>query len=244
MYIKVSVYSNDLMSLKERKKYIEKLYPSPVTYSEAQRKHGLILKFNNAIGFKPVTTIVDNRSVVHRPAEEIPEGYETPEDLIFEHMRTPLESFNILEFYIPVKKVKHPKQQFAYKTEVAANKWIAFLQKVWPELEVSKAYVEEVPKLSLREFAFQYFFKCLDFSINYTIEFSSVALLTKEDIDYILPKLQTIAGTKIAVHQYPCEVCKYNTFGEKDIHIELVYGEVAERALRGEPLYLDEEVPC
>ena len=243
MFIKVSVYSNELLSLKERKKYIEKMYSKPVTYSEAKRKHGLVLKFNNAIGFKPVTTIVDNRSVVNRPIEEVPEEYETPEDLLFENMRVPIESFNILEFYIPVKKVKHPKQKFSYKTENIADKWIAFLQKVWPELHVKKEYFEELPKLSLRDFAFQYFHKCLDEEFSYTIEFSSVARLTKEDIDYMLPKLQTLTKKTIAIHQYECEVCKYNTFGEKDVHIEIVYDEVAERALRGEPLYLDEVAP-
>ena len=58
MYIKLSFLSKHNLNNKEKKKYIDKLFPDePIPYSKKERNQGFIHKFNNAIGFKVIMTI-------------------------------------------------------------------------------------------------------------------------------------------------------------------------------------------
>lgn len=55
MYIQVSFLSKSNLTNKQKKQYIDKLFPEePKPYDTKERNQGFIHKFNNAIGFKDV----------------------------------------------------------------------------------------------------------------------------------------------------------------------------------------------
>lgn len=222
-YLKVSLYSDDLMTLKERKKHIESMYGERRNYTQKKINIGFIHKFNNSIGFKPVVGHDDNYGRYYRPEVESPEDYLSPKDILFKNMRTPLDSFELLVFYIPDKEITHTIEKFTYNGSDIACKWESFLKKVFPKLKVKTNRIEEIPKQSLRDFTLEYFFRNLNNTLNYTIEFSSDELLSNEDLDYIVPKIQQFSNDTITVAQFPCKACVANTNGEKNYHIEVVY---------------------
>lgn len=223
-YNKISVSSNDLLSLKSKREYINSLFSQSATYQkDVKRNNGFIHKFNNAIGFKPVVHNFDNFNCSPSPKIESPESYLSPKNLIFESLRTPIVSFSIFEFYIPIKQIEHPNQKYSYNTLDISNKFSDFLKKVFPELIVENELIEELPKQSLRDFAFESFYSQLGENINYTIEFSSSEKLSDDDIAYMLPKLQLLTKDTITIAQFPCKSCTEHSGGKKPYHIEIVY---------------------
>jgi hypothetical protein len=219
-YFKVCLYSNDLLSLKEKRKIINAMYGERATYSDKKRNIGFMAKFNNAIGFSDVEIHEDNYNRFGRLQKvKNPEEYISPEMLLFHNLRTPVESFTILEFYIPDMEYKHTYEKYSYKTKMIALKWKKFLDKVFPDLEASFEVVKEKPELSTKEFAFQFFYSNLE-EFPVTIEFGTNEKLTKKDIKYMLPKLQTLTNDKITIGQFECETCQERGF---KYHTEIVY---------------------
>lgn len=223
-YFKISLYSNELLTMEQRKAYIDKLYSEPATYNkDKKRNSGFIRKFNNSIGFKDVVLQWDNYNSAKCLEMENPENYLSPIDIIVEGIRTPILSFNIVEFYIPKTFVEHINKKYSYNTRTIAIKWRKFLMKVFPELNTSFEVVEEKPKLSLRDFALEYFYLNIDRDSRYTIEFRSERLLTDKEIEFILPKIQTLTNYKISIHQQYCETCSEYSEGKQPFHIEIDY---------------------
>lgn len=222
-YLLISVSSNDLLSLRERQKYVSKLFMSDCTYqTDKIRNQGFIYKFASSIGFKPVLSYIDNRNRYFEPKVYSPDDYLTPLDLLYEGMRTPVQTFEIMEFYIPIKKISHPKTQFCYNTIDISEKFTTFFQKVFPNLQVRLTKIDKLPDYPSKTFLFEYFYRSIG-PLPVTIESSIPELLSKEDIEYILPKLQTLTEASIDISQYPCEVCEHNSFGKNKYHIEIVY---------------------
>lgn len=205
-YFKVTLYSDELLGLKERKKYIENLFYEYVVVDrniKSKKKKGLIRKFNNALGFKDYVIETDNYGLIGKNNEGL-ENY-SPETLIFDGLRVPIESFNILEFYIEKKYIETPNKIQSYKSRNIAIKWRRFLNKVYPHLKTSFETVNEIPKKSLRDFTFEYIFVNIGKTQLYTIEFESKEKLTQKDIDYIVPKIEKLVGYKINIIQYPID---------------------------------------
>jgi hypothetical protein len=219
--MKISLYSNELLSLKNKSAYINSFYRD---FNEGKRKtiDGFIVKFNNSIGFKPVIDMV-KESIVIKKTEENPNEYIAPSELLFNNIETPVESFDIAVFYISKKDIIHTKQEYSYNTYDIGDKWKNFLEKVFPNLLVKIEYVNKRPKLSLRDYAFQYFYNSIHEIYQLTIEFSSRKKLKDVDIAYILPKLQTLSKERISIAQFECKACLNNSKGKDKFHIEIVY---------------------
>lgn len=223
-FIKISLSSNKLLSLKKRKKYINSFFSNDPTYQkDVSRKQGFIHKFNNSIGFKPVVHTWDNYNCSPTPPIESPDSYLSPQDLIIQSMRTPIVSFSIVEFYIPIQQIEHSNLKYSYDTLKISKKFASFLKKIFPKLIVDSELIEELPKQSLRDFAFETFYSQIKKNINYTLEFNSSEKLTDNDIAYMLPKLQRLTKDTITIAQYPCDSCSNRSDGEKPYHIEIVY---------------------
>jgi len=224
-YYRIALSSFSPLSLLEKKEYIDSMFPASKTYQEKhQRNQGFLLKFNHSIGFKKVSSWVDNTGICIEEEVESPENYLNPKDLLLNHMYTPVEGAIILSFELPKQKMKHSKQQFSYHTKEIANKWTSFLQKVFPHLQCEITEIEHQTTLSLKDYALQYFYQCIEKSSSCTIEFSSETYLTNEEKKDILTYLQPLSDEYILdIGQYNCSTCAGYSNGQKPIHIELVY---------------------
>lgn len=211
-YLKISLYSNKLLTLEERKKYINSFYNDYSLSTDCTNfKLGFFEKFNNAVGFKTVKGI-DNSST-----------YISPKELLSKVIRTPLTDWSIIEFYLPNTYIKHFDEKYSYDTKDIANKWVKFLKKVFVELEVSLEKVESYKKIELKDFSLEYFYRNIDKEIRYTLEFASDKLLEKLEIDFILSKLQGLCNYNLSINQFECDLCKEYSNGKKPYHIELEY---------------------
>lgn len=224
MYYKVSINSDLLLSLPERRKYVETMFREDAKYDKNNpRNQGFMHKFNNAIGFKSLVDSIDHFNVVTKASVESNEDYLAPYDLLMKNIRTPVDTFEILTFYIPDKRILHSNSKYDYEGKDITIKWCKFLEKVFPNLniEYKKEYI--IPKQTLREFAFEYFYLNLEKEGIYTIEFNGDQKLSQKDLAYMIPKLQGLCNEKISIAQTFCNTCKENSDGERPYHIEIVY---------------------
>jgi len=222
-HFKVTLTHFDLMSLSKKKEYINKLYEIDNPYHGDKISKGIVSKFNNSIGFKPLVSTVNSDGKITSAAIESPETYLTPKDLLFFGVETPFESFDIIEFYLPNVRMEHPNSNYTYETRWVAEKWKSYLEKVFPHLQVRLEELKERPKLSLYEFALQYFYSSIRYDLNYTIEFSSQEKLTHNELKSIVDKINHLSKDKLAIRQFYCKSCNENTNGEKPYHIEIEY---------------------
>lgn len=191
----------------EMKDYIIKLYSeNPIEIKE--RKEFLwsifssINKFNDAIGYK----------------EEIKN---CPNRILFDKMRTPYEGNVIAEFFIPIKKQRtFPNSKSVFGKDIA-EKWVKFLKKVYPMLNVSLE-IGVYKKIPLVEFATQYFISAIERDTRCTIEFAASEYLTDKEKEYILSKIQPLSDFKLSIHQGYCETCE-GYHPNSPIHTEIEY---------------------
>jgi len=189
------------------KYYIVNLYAdNPINIDEKKKflwsVFGIINKFNNAIGYKNEIENCPNR-------------------ILFDKMRTPYEGNIIAEFYIPIKKQKtFPNNKTVLGVKLAES-WVNFLRKVYPTLKVSLD-IGICNKISLVDFATQFFMSSVERENRCTIEFSADAYFTNEDKSLILSKIQKLSNYKLSIHQEYCETCEEYNPGNS-IHTELEY---------------------
>lgn len=227
-FIKVSLHSSLEFDPEDKKAYIDKMYSNKYDCkSESEFKQGLPLKFNNAIGFKPIVDIIDYYNNLTKAIVNSNKDYISPEQLIYESMTTPYYGKDILIFYFQITTIKNAiDDKYTYKTRDIALKWGNFLKKFFSRdkyLNVGVEVIDEVPKQSIKEFALEYFFRNISRNINFTLEFSSEKLLTKEEGIDILDKLRELTDEDICIAQYKCDSCIYNTNNKRPYHIEILY---------------------
>lgn len=222
-YYLITATAPSPLPIREKQAYVQSLYLTGCTYQkEKKRNQGFLHKFASSLGFKPVLDYLDNESRYFRPSVESPEEYKTPQEMLFEGLNTPVNSVAVMEFYLPFRKMSHPDPRFSYNTKVLAEKFHFFLQKVFPDLLIVLKIVDNAPKVSSRDYVLQSFYRSLNDSVV-TIEDSIPALLAKEDLEYILTRLQPLSKEPVGIAQFPCNVCEHNTFGKEPYHIEIVY---------------------
>lgn len=218
MFFRINFSSKSKISHEDRKKYISALYGS---WSDG--KNGFIDKFNNAIGFKDVSSDYASKyPVVIPPKFSSPENYETPSELLCKHFPSiSLNSNELFSLYVEDGFEYHPNSRFSYKHKDIAIKFCAFCQKVFPNLEISFESVNKIPdKLAQR--VLNYFYSCLDNDMKYTIECSSPRLLTDNELRKIKEVLNNLVDYKFDISQFFCDTC-YNYNNHAPYHIQIDY---------------------
>lgn len=225
MIRRICLFSSTPISIEEKKKYIDSFYPKYATYQGDKHKNqGFLYKFNSAIGFKDLVGFSDNKGSYCRPKVESPDEYLAPKHLLEDNMHVDFENQqSILSFYVPKQSMTHPNKTHSYDTCLMAEKFVSFLQKVFPTLEIEMSEVNAIPSPSLFEFSRDYFFKSLEKEIAVTLEFSSEQTLTQEELTSLLTELQPLSNDKIGIAQYKCDTCFEHSSGTKPFHIEVVY---------------------
>lgn len=127
IFHKVTLSSKDKLTLIEKKNYINSMYEEEEKWkSDQKRNQGFLMKFNNSIGFKPVVSTIFPHNAVIPQAVEIPDDYLSPQDILLEYIHTPLDSHDVICFYLEDKKVVHPNPKFSYETKIIAKKMVRF----------------------------------------------------------------------------------------------------------------------
>lgn len=223
MFIKLTMTSKEGIDNLKRKEYINKFYRNCVTYSDGKRNIGILDKFNNAIGFKNVMDYVDNQSVIHRALVDSPEDYKNPSDLLIWALSPCLIDNNIVSFTVKQEKIKHPNELYSYDTNVIMIKFKKFLEKIFPNTNLSIEYLNELKDLSITDFVVNEFFLGLDYKEEYTVETSINRLLNDEEIDNVLKVLKTMTILNISINQSYCKTCSEYSNELSPYHIEIVY---------------------
>jgi hypothetical protein len=165
-------------------------------------KMGMVHKFNNAIGFKPVSFDVVTRS--YPSNEPILEGYKTPSTAIFEAMKMVMDDRTVVCFDVEDEDVVHTNAKYSYNTKDILLKFFSFAKKVYPEIIVEEIASTEV---SLVDDIFKHFYLCFAEGDFIAAEYSSPRLLDDNEKDYILSNLRQITNTEISLVQHYCETC-------------------------------------
>lgn len=224
MYIKVSFLSKSDLTNKQKKKYIDKLFPEePKPYSPKERNQGFIHKFNNAIGFKNVVGYYDNWNCYVRPRVSSPVEYITPEKMLFNAVRPDFDGKYIMTFVLKNEYMCHPSKKYSYHTKDIVKKLEKFAIKVFPGIEVMTEYMENEEELSEKDFVLNNFILNISDDYNYTIEVSIANILPDKDIKDILRVLKTVVNRNISISQRYCEVCKDYSSGKTPYHVEIEY---------------------
>lgn len=224
MYIKVSFLSKFNLTNKQKKQYIDKLFPEePKPYDTKERNQGFIHKFNNAIGFKDVVGYYNNWNYYVRPKVSSPEEYITPERILIDGLRFDFEGKYILTFMLESKYVCHPNKKYSYHTKDIAKKLEKFANKVFPEIEVMTEFIENKEELSEKDFVLSNFILNISDDYNYTIETSIENELSDKDIQEMLEVLKTLVDRNITINQEYCETCLKYSDGKCPYHIEIEY---------------------
>ena len=230
IYSKVVLKTEKVLSLKERKNIVDKLYPrNPHTINSLEaRNMGIIRKFNNALGYKKfVSNHVVGEGFIS-PEITHNTDFKTPENLLYDGVKVILEGENVLEFTIPNKRQTLNTQglNYSYMGKDIAVKWCQYLKKLLPEHQVIFSDSEVKPKEFETEVerAIDFFFRNMYTDMNnLTVEYSSKELLNKYELESINKVLNEVFDYPLHVQQYYCETCVGHSKGSRPYHTEVVY---------------------
>ena len=192
------------ISLTEKAKYIKSICATK----------GTVIKFNNAIGFKPVSCYSEH------PAMLTPDSYTPPMYLIFKDMIMRNSNDEILEFFIPFGYQEF--NEWSYCQGKMAEKFSIFLKKVYPELTISLTVGYEPEATAFEQIQSLFFINsALAGKYNVFSEISCERLLTDKEINEICDLIFKGTGHKVNLDQFFCEICKsYNENAPYHILIE------------------------
>jgi hypothetical protein len=151
-----------------------------------------------------------------------PDNYIAPQMLFFKHMWVDLSPNGIVKFVVPMGFEKHFIDDYSYEHKDICEKFVRFLEKVYPDTNIEMTYLENF-EYSAKDFVLNNFYQSLDFEEDlYTVECSSHRLLTEEEIQEIYEILNACLRYGWKISQYYCEVCK-EYHPDAPYHIEIEY---------------------
>ena len=219
-YVVIYMESEKPLTNKERKKYVDSLSGDYYV-----RKRGTITKFNNAMGFKPVIDdMYTEYPEVKRAEVESPEGYVSPEDLLFNSLQVDFRKKGIVKFEIPIETYVHTKSRFTYKTRTLIEKFIPYLYKVYPEVKIRTEFKERL-RHELKTWVLSYVLKNIDVnSTVISVECSLPRRLSRKERTDLNKSINEVTNYPCHIYEYYCPTCcEHNN--DTPFHMEIVYEE-------------------
>lgn len=218
-YMQIRFDSKHTVTWRERNLYLSSLFD---VFDKHQK--GFFSKFNNALGFKDVVSdYVTEYPIILSEKIKNPENYIAPTDLFVKKLpRIPVKGNTLFTLYVEEGTEVHPISRFSYNHFEMGKKFCKFMQKVFPDLDITYEIVNKYP-LNLEQRVFSYFFMCMDIDFNYcTVECSMPRLLLNDELLRIENLLKKTYNYGFHLEQYYCETCAgYNP--KSPYHIEVVY---------------------
>lgn len=214
---------NSSVSHSQRKAYVDKLFPAVATYQKTPRNQGVIIKFNNAIGYKGLVSQRDNHESALIPPISSPETYLPPADFLFERLAPSFEGDNLFTFTVPSTRQQHPCHAYSYDPETLLDAFGAFLQKVFPSCHCQQQRLTQLPHCSTHDRALHHFFLTIHPTIPYHLEVSAASTLTSNEKSELIQVLESITAHQLDIEQYECETCHEHSLGAFPYHLEVRY---------------------
>lgn len=218
-FMKIDVVSKHTATWRERKVYLSSLF-------DVFERHqmGFFSKFNNALGFKDVVCdYVTKYPVILEKKVETPDDYIAPIDLFVKKLPCiPMKGNTLFTLYVEEGVEKHPISRYSYDHFEMGKRFCKFMQKVFPDLEITYSIVNKYPP-DLEHRIFNYFFLCMELEDNYcTVECSMPRLLSDVELKRVETQLKKLYVYGFHLEQYYCETCA-GYHPKSPYHIEVVY---------------------
>lgn len=229
-YITLTLYAFN-MDKKERQLFLRNFFCNTSTVCLGDTlKTGLLLKFNNSLGFKEVEWQPDKDSFGYKPMKlDISDDYLSPYGMLVTNMYWFNREDEIVTFIIPIKEVKevnHP--QYNYSTLEMVIKFQSFLNKIYHKHIRTEIDFKSELKMSLKDRVLSYVYCVMAEGEHYCCEMSLHRKLKLKEKRYILDIMKDYVSFKPAIDQYECETCR--EYNEKcPYHMEFLKYETLKR---------------
>ena len=206
MYIVMSVYAKG--TLEERLNILKKFYPG--LYAQKKTK-GIILKFNNAIGFSKVVDqpCGDERNywnILSPAGIKTDDSDESPYLLLMKNSFFFNKKNEVTTFVVENKHIYCEDERFSYNTMEIIMKFQKFLYKFFGlQIQIEFSF-ENKFELSHRQNLLSYFITCFAESEDVNNEIAVEKQTKKKDIKYITNIFKNL-GYNVEFVQFFCETC-------------------------------------
>lgn len=202
-YVIISVFTTKKNMLKKEKhQFMSKMY-SDDDYTTQKVKNGLLIKFNNSLGFKDLEWQKEFYHI-HEPKIESPDGYQTPYGNLLVNMYYLNRVDELVTFILPNKRFVHPNG-FNYTTLGLAVKFQSFLYKIYKNHIRIEIEFENNVNLSLKDKVLSYFYCVTAEGEHYDTEITLPRRLKEKEKEYILKNIKECVSYHPVITQYACE---------------------------------------
>lgn len=219
--IKMSIYSLKNVDEKEQLAFVHKMYTYP--YEDGHKaKLGVLEKFSNSIGFKPVDWHYDkNESNYIEEQVKSPKGYISPSSLLMRSTCFFNEKNELLSFVIGIKQFEHSDSRYSYNTLELILKFQEYLYKVYGDHIKIRFKAMNSDKLDTKVWLLGHFYTVVAMGEHYETECALGKMLTKRERKYVLDNISRYVSYKCDIRQYYCET--YESHDKKaPYHTELI----------------------
>ena len=201
---------------KQRLNFLSKLYGTTEDF-------GILVTFNNALGFKPVSTYTSrpDGGYIIDPVVFTPPEYDTPHSFLCKAMEFFDEKDEVISFVVEDKNIRHPVYKYCYNTTDILFKWNNYIQKKFPKIEIHFSKMDDDYNQGLCPFVLTHFWKCLAYSEYCDTTISLSRKLTSVERRQILRVMSKIVDYTPTIYQEWCETC-YSYHKDSPIHTELI----------------------
>ena len=171
-------------------------------------RKGLLLKFNNSLGFKDVAWQIKNHGY-YKEDIKTPENYVSPVEILLDSMYWLNKKNEVVTFILPVTEMKFGhKHKFNYSTLELGIRFQSFLNKVYRDNIKVELELGDKPKLSLKEKVLSHIYCVTAEGEHFSCEMSMPRKLKNKELKYILDIMKDYVSFVPVIDQYECEVCK------------------------------------
>lgn len=201
---------------KQRLNFLSRLYGTTEDF-------GVLVSFNNAIGFKPVSTYTSTPcgGYVIEPTVPTPTEYDTPYSCLCDAMEFFDTDNEVISFVMEDKDIHHPIKQYCYNTIDILFKMGNYLQKKFCGIQITYSKVEDDYKQSLCDFILTHFWTCLAYSEFCDTTVATHRKLTPVERRKILRVISKVVDYTPSIYQEWCETC-YGYHKNSPFHTELI----------------------
>ena len=203
-------------SYKQRLDFLSKLYGTTNDY-------GVLVTFNNALGFKPVSryTSRPDGGYFIDPALPTPVDYKTPQVMLCNAMEFFDEDNEVISFVVEDKNIWHPISKYSYNTTDVLFKLNNYIQKKFPMVKTQFVKMDDNYNQGLCAFVLSYFWKCLAYCDCCDTTVSTSRKLTSTERRQILRVMSKVVDYTPDIYQEWCETC-HSYHKDSPFHTELI----------------------
>lgn len=220
--ITMTVYSVNFLTLKERLKVLRRFF-NRRHYNISFAK-GLILKFNNSIGFADVEEqpITESPGVFYDKKVYANEDYESPYQMLLLGTYFTNKEREIVTFAVEDKRMYCTDKRFSYNPMDIMIKWQNYLYRVFDSDIIIEFSIQDNFKMSLKNYYLSYALTCLAESEIVDNEIPLERPLSKKEAKSIERFFSKNLGIKGTVYSFWCDTC-YEVNPDAPYHTSIEY---------------------